>query len=279
METVAVSDGALLAAYASGRPSGLPVLLCHGGPGLWDYLEPVAEALPEFSAYRFDQRGCGRSSGPADYTVARAVEDIEELRRHWGHQRWRVLGHSWGATLALAYAWSHPDRVERLVYCSGVGPGNAWKTAYREAERARLAPDQLDRRQQLEHASRDRCEEIEYLTLCWCTDYADREAGLRWARHDAASAPSQVNFTANGQLSAEVAAWTVAYIAARCQQVTAPTLVIHGAADPRPLWNARRIAEMLPNAAFSVIPGAGHEPWRENTADFTAALRSFLLQT
>jgi proline iminopeptidase len=274
---VSASDGAHLAAYPSGRPEGLPVLLCHGGPGMWDYLEPVAGLLPDFAVHRFDQRGCGKSSGPADYSVARAVGDIEDLRRHWGYERWRVFGHSWGATLALAYAWAHPHRVERLVYCSGVGPGNDWKPPYREAERSRLTPAQIARRQQLEQASRSPAEDIEYLTLCWCTDYADREAGLRWARHDAESAPYPVNFTANKQLCAEAEGWSAVEVAAHCAKITSPTLVIHGEADPRPLWSAKRIAEMITGAAVSVIPGAGHELWRENPDDFASALRSFLL--
>lgn len=58
----------------------------------------------------------------------------------------------------------------------------------------------------------------------------------------------------------------------------APALVIHGEADLRPLWNARRIAEMIASADFIAIPGAGHELWRENARDFTAVLRGFLRQ-
>lgn len=254
------------------------MLLCHGGPGQWDYLEPVAEMLPEFTVHRFDQRGCGRSSGRADYTVARAVEDVEDLRWHWGYPGWCVFGHSWGAIVALAYAWTYPDRVRRLVYCASVGPGIDWKAVYRETERARLTPGQIERRQQLEQADRDRAEEVEYLTLCWRTDYADREAGLKWAHLDAASAPFRVNVTANRRLCAEVDLWSTAEVAARCQLVTAPTVVIHGEADPRPLWNARRIAGMIAGGQLITVPGAGHVLWRENAADFAAVLRSFLLQ-
>lgn len=274
---VPASDGARLAAYLSGRHDSVPVLLCHGGPGMWDYLEPVAGMLPEFAVHRFDQRGCGQSSGPPDYSVSRAVSDIEDLRRHWGYDRWQVFGHSWGATLALAYAWSHPGRVEKLVYCSGVGPGSDWKPSYRAAEQSRLTTEQVERRHQLEHVSRSPDEDIEYLTLCWCTDYADPDAGLRWARQDAENAPCPVNFTANKLLSAEAEGWSAAEVASRCAEVTAPVLIIHGEADPRPIWNARRIAEMITDAAITVIPAAGHEVWRENPDAFSAALRGFLL--
>jgi proline iminopeptidase len=274
--SVSTSDGAELAVYSSGDPEGVPVLLCHGGPGMWDYLEPVAELLPEHSVHRFDQRGCGRSSGPEDYTVARAIEDIEDLRRFWGYQRWRVFGHSWGATLALAYAWTHPERVESLVYCSGVGPGTSWNAPYHQEADARLSPERLARRQQLEQRDRDSAEEVEYLSLCWCTDYADLEAGLTWAQHDAVNAPSAVNVAVNRQLWGEAKRWSEEEVAGRCQQVTAPTLVMHGEADPRPLWNARRMADMIPAAKFVAIPRCGHQPWRENPEAFALALRGFL---
>ena len=64
--------------------TGPPVLLCHGGPGLWDYLAPVAGMIDDLATvYRYDQRGCGRSSGGPPWTMDRAMEDIEALRRGW----------------------------------------------------------------------------------------------------------------------------------------------------------------------------------------------------
>lgn len=102
-----------------GNPNGKPAVFLHGGPGagsnathrrLWD---------PE--AYRiivFDQRGCGRSTPHADLTDNTTwdlVADIERLRAHLGIDKWQVLGGSWGSTLALAYAQTHPDRVTELI--------------------------------------------------------------------------------------------------------------------------------------------------------------------
>lgn len=277
-ESILTDDGAHLAATTTGQPAAPPVLLCHGGPGLWDYLEPVAQLLPGHRVHRFDQRGCGRSSGPPDYSMARAVADIETLRAHWGYDRWHVFGHSFGATLALAYAWTYPDRVDRLVYCSGTGPGTGWKADYRAEEAARMSAEQLSRREQLEHAERDAAEEVEYLTLCWCTDYPDQAAGLAWARQDATETPYAVNFAANRALSKDASSWPVGAVAARCRDVSAPVLVMHGEADPRPLWNARRIAELVPNGQLAVIPAAGHKPWREDAVVFTAELSRFLGQ-
>jgi pimeloyl-ACP methyl ester carboxylesterase len=73
------------------------------------------------STHRYDQRGCGRSSLNDDYRMDRFVADLEELREHFGYERWAVFGHSFGGTLGLAYASAHPGRVTALVYCNGVG--------------------------------------------------------------------------------------------------------------------------------------------------------------
>jgi proline iminopeptidase len=87
MRMVGVDDGVRLRTWTTGTPSALPpVVLLHGGPGLWDNLEPVARMLaPLTVVHRFDQRGCGGSDPSAEHTLARYVADVEALRRHWGH--------------------------------------------------------------------------------------------------------------------------------------------------------------------------------------------------
>ncbi len=103
----------------SGNPNGKPVVFLHGGPGFGT--EPNYRRFFHPEAYRivlFDQRGCGKSTPHAsleDNTTWHLVEDIEKLRVHLGIDRWQVFGGSWGSTLALAYAQTHPDRVTELV--------------------------------------------------------------------------------------------------------------------------------------------------------------------
>jgi proline iminopeptidase len=103
----------------AGNPDGRPVLFLHGGPG--GGLEPQYRRYFDPAAYRivlFDQRGAGRSRPHAsleENTTWHLVDDIEALRRDLGIDRWVVFGGSWGSTLALAYAETHPDRVKALV--------------------------------------------------------------------------------------------------------------------------------------------------------------------
>lgn len=114
-----VSDGHSIYVEQSGRPDGLPVIVLHGGPG--GGCSPAMRRYFDPAVYRiilFDQRGCGRSRPHASVeanTTWHLVADIERIREILGIDRWIVFGGSWGATLALVYAQSHPDRPLHLV--------------------------------------------------------------------------------------------------------------------------------------------------------------------
>jgi proline iminopeptidase len=103
----------------SGNPTGKPVIFLHGGPG--GGTDPKQRRFFDPARYRIvlmDQRGCGQSTPHAcleDNTTWHLVSDIEALRAHLGIDRWLVFGGSWGSTLALAYAETHPERVTELV--------------------------------------------------------------------------------------------------------------------------------------------------------------------
>ena len=103
----------------SGNPNGKPVVFLHGGPG--GGTNAKCRRFFDPAVYRivlFDQRGCGKSTPHAeltDNTTWDLVADIECVREHLGIGRWQVFGGSWGSTLALAYAQTHPDKVSELV--------------------------------------------------------------------------------------------------------------------------------------------------------------------
>jgi proline iminopeptidase len=102
-----------------GNPEGKPVVFLHGGPGAG--CDARARRFFDPARYRiflFDQRGCGRSRPHASLehnTTWDLVADIERLREFFGVERWQAFGGSWGSTLALAYAETHPERVTELV--------------------------------------------------------------------------------------------------------------------------------------------------------------------
>ena len=103
----------------SGNPDGIPVLVVHGGPGggCEDYHRRFFDA-ERYRIILMDQRGAGRSRPLAEFvgnTTQNLVDDIETVRTFLGVDRWILFGGSWGSTLSLVYAQSHPDRVLGLV--------------------------------------------------------------------------------------------------------------------------------------------------------------------
>lgn len=114
-----VGDGHSLYWEQCGNPEGKPVVFLHGGPGAGCSPAHRRQFDPaRYNILLFDQRGCGRSTPHASLdanTTWHIVADIERLRAMLGVERWMVFGGSWGSTLSLAYAQSHPERVTELV--------------------------------------------------------------------------------------------------------------------------------------------------------------------
>jgi len=114
-----VSGGHAIYWEEIGAADGLPAIALHGGPGggasadMRRFFDPA-----RWRVCLFDQRGCGRSlpfSGLEANTTWDLVADMEALRERAGVERWAVFGGSWGSTLALAYAVTHPERVSALI--------------------------------------------------------------------------------------------------------------------------------------------------------------------
>jgi len=118
-EFLKVSETHSVYVEESGNPDGKPVIFLHGGPGAGT--SPDHRRFFNPKAYRiilFDQRGCGKSTPHAsleENTTWDLVNDMEIIRKHLKIERWQVFGGSWGSTLALSYAVTHPDRVTELV--------------------------------------------------------------------------------------------------------------------------------------------------------------------
>lgn len=114
-----VGDGHSIYYERVGTKGAKPAVFLHGGPGAG--ISPDYRRLFDPARYEvilFDQRGCGRSTPYADLTnntTWHLVADIERLREKFGFQKWQVFGGSWGSTLALAYAQTHPEHVSELI--------------------------------------------------------------------------------------------------------------------------------------------------------------------
>ena len=114
-----VGDGHQIYWERVGTKGAKPAVFLHGGPGGGS--SPAHRRLFDPARYEivlFDQRGCGKSTPHAELeanTTWHLVADIERLREKFGFDKWQVFGGSWGSTLALAYAETHPERVSELI--------------------------------------------------------------------------------------------------------------------------------------------------------------------
>ncbi|HEY6410490.1 MAG TPA: alpha/beta fold hydrolase, partial [Ktedonobacteraceae bacterium] len=263
--------------------NGPALVCCHGGPGLWDYLEPVAQMLDDLvTVYRYDQRSCGRSRGVSLYDVATAVADLDALLEKWDLSQWIVLGHSWGATLALAYCLEHPTRTRALIYLSGTGIDASWHAEYHANRDALLLPDEqrqlADLRALLSLVQGAEFDVVEraYCELAWTTDIADRTRARELARQLFVDG-LHINFQVNQMLGKDADHFTQrSTMPEQLATMRIPTLVIHGERDPRPSRVARQLAAIIPTASYVQLPRVGHLPWLEQPDLLRGVLRQFL---
>ena len=265
-----------------GDPQGKPVVVLHGGPG--GGITPFLRRLHNPSLYHiilFDQRGCGNSTPHAelsDNTTWDLVSDMEKLRTHLAIDRWQVLGGSWGSTLALAYAQKHTDRVTELIlrgiftlrkreidwfYQEGASAlfPDAWESFVAPippAERGDLVTAYYQRLTGNDATERLTCArawsqwEARTLSLrpnpAVIDSFGADQFALAFGRIECHYFVNKGFFDIDGQLLAA---------AGRLRQV--PGVIIQGRYDVvTPMETAWALHKAWPEAAFEIIPDAGH---------------------
>lgn len=270
-----MDDGVRLRTWTTGgHTDALPLVMVHGGPGLPDYLAPVAAMIADLCrVHRYDQRGTGESSWDGEHTIARHTRDLELLLDAWGYERALLVGHSFGADLVSFFLLARPERVAGISYLSGpfLGP---WREPTRTAERSRRSELQQFRLDELgDIPDRSDAEEVEFLALSWFTDHADVDRAWIWA-HSAAEKRRPINYGMNSQLNADKRIDPLESQIARLQALLPPGVtIIGGEGDPRPTQFLCDLADRL-GCGVAIIGGAGHEPWLEKPAEFEAAFRA-----
>ena len=265
---VRADDNCRLWTAETGR--GEPLIMCHGGPGIWDMSGAVAARLAEHrTVIRWDQRGGGRSERRGPYSVARSAADLGAVIEP--RTRVALFGHSWGATLALRYALDHPDRVSALVYACGTGLGWAWREPFERATSARLAPHQ-GRLGELRAQGKDR----EVAIVQWSAEFGDGRE--REHAEEMATPWFGINQDCYTQIWAELErTWHEDELITQCRALEVPVLIIDGGRDLRPRWAVDSLERALPRVTRVILPGAGHIPWLEAPEEFVRSLAEFLL--
>jgi proline iminopeptidase len=273
------TQGALLWTATSG--SGPPVVLLHGGPGMWDYLGPVAGMIDKAATvHRYDQRGGGRSTAPPPYQLTDFITDLEVLRAHWRHERWVVCGHSWGAQLATIYAGLHPERIAGLILISSSGLSEPDEEARRRAVAQRLGPAGMTRiaelSEQLVEGPGNEAADRELTHLSWSAEFASPDIGAAFVT-EVLDSGFEIEAAVSEALLAERGQWLHdTAIRDTVLGLDVPVLLVNGRADPRPGAPAAELARTMRRAELLVLPDAGHYPWLECPDVVATALRGFL---
>jgi pimeloyl-ACP methyl ester carboxylesterase len=250
--------------------SGPPVMVLHGGPGAPGYMAPLARGLAgSFQVFEPFQRG----SGDEPLTVACHVADLHELVRAYGEVRPALVGHSWGAMLALAYAAAHPGCASSLVLI-GCGTFDPLARARLHATREARTDDGL--RQRMERLAEEIPDADQRLgvlgALMMHIDSYDlvaveQEMVACDARAHQETWEDMLRLQAQGIYPAEFSA------------IQAPVIMLHGAVDPHPGQMIRAsLAAYLPHLEYREWERCGHYPWLERAAraEFLAVLREWL---
>ncbi len=280
---VASADGVRLyyRVAGSGRDT---IVVINGGPGVGhEVLAPdVAPLEARHTVVYYDQRGGGRSGLP-DTTMLgmdRFVEDLDAVRRHLGMERMSLLAHSFGPLIAAAYARTHPERVERMVFFGGLGPR---REDAMDFARARAA--QRDSAQELrwrEIARRFRTgTPAEAVDACRENTALMNElvAAEGWPvrRGTSCDAPAEAVVYGYRYTSQLLPRSLGAYDFTRdLAGLRAPLLVITGDRDETPVPAHRAWAAAVPNGRLLLIPGGGHYPHIERPDVFYPAVDAFM---
>lgn len=277
-----VGDGHEIHFEECGNPHGKPTLIVHGGPG--GGCNPTMRRYHDPRHYRiilFDQRGSGQSTpyaGLEANTTWDLVADMERLRVHLGIDRWQLFGGSWGSTLSLAYAETHPDRVMELVLrgiftlrkseldwfyqegCSWIFPDafESYLEAIPPEERGDMIAAYYKRLTSDDQEVRTRAARAwsvwEGTTLSLLEDPArvrrfdDPHYALAFARIECHYFINEGFFDRDGQLLED--AYKLKGI---------PGVIVHGRYDiVTPVKNAWDLAKVWPDGDLRIVPDAGH---------------------
>jgi proline iminopeptidase len=282
---VRAPDGLRLAYEVRGQ--GPPLVALAGGPGIshhgfHPYLDPLADRA---RVIYFDPRGRGDSDPAPRYTVADDVADIDALRRGLDLGQVDLLGVSYGAHLAAAYALAHPSAVKKLVLVSPIVGATAWARHLRLLTQAAGMPAALARIRR-EHgevrlSNPIVMEEIALILqpLYWCTPAHGRRAGSVFRpRHRMSRQNLRVYEDIVGRTFPELTGdLALSPVDATLGRIGAPALVIEGGCDGiAPGDSVRELARALPHAEHRLLPHSGHSPFVEETRAFVEAVARFL---
>jgi proline iminopeptidase len=287
---VTTSDSARLYYRVMGRGADT-IIAIHGGPGL--DLETVAGDFAVLAAKHtvifYDQRGGGKSTLPADTTslvAARQIQDLDELRQHFGVARVTLVAHSYGPLLAASYAIAHPDHVKRMVLFGPVPPrrGDFWqrfgKSLNARLDSAQQAKMRTASRRMTDPSSTDaeaRQACRDYWAIGMRPRLAEPDKTLSMVKSDLCATDvvgiRYGNRVGNRVIMSSYGDWD---LRPKLRTLAVPTLVVHGEQESIPMDLVEEWVTSLPNARLLKVPRAAHFTYAERPELVWPAVERFL---
>lgn len=199
------------------------ICLCSGGPGIGDSLFEIDELInSKFNVIRFEQRGCGRSTQDNNYDINTVIDDVEHIRNYYNINSLYLLGHSWGAGIALFYGLKYKAHCNGIVYISGIGiqNDNDWAEEFEKNRQELLEPEIV-------------------VPEDFCINFDVTNAGLL----------SYNQFIKSPTLLRDIS------------KLDIPSIVICGKMDIRPIWPAIQLSNLLPRCNLVILENCNHFPW------------------
>jgi proline iminopeptidase len=268
---------------------GPPVIVLHGGPDFdHSYLLPELDRLSDqFRLIYYDQRGRGKSAenvNPNDVTLLSDLDDLDRVRQHFGLKSAVLLGHSWGAVLALEYALRHPTRVSHIILMNPAPISTADLTAFRKIYVEKLGAD-MDRQQTIKASSAYQAGDPDAViaryrlhfkpSLARAEDYEKLMVRMQAAFRSQGSEGIVKARAVEDRLMLDT--WQIpGYdLTPKIRSLRVPTLVIAGDHDFFPIEVVAHISDAIPNAQLVTMKNCGHFAYLECPAEVRKALVGF----
>jgi proline iminopeptidase len=268
-----------------GNPRGKPALFLHGGPGVG--ILPAYRRFFDPESYRVilpDQRGAGRSTPHAELkenTTWDLVEDLEKLRTHLDIDRWIVMGGSWGSTLALSYAITHPHSVAGIII-RGVFLARPSEIEWllQEGGASRIFPDEWEKYlEPIPEGDRGNTAKAYFNILTGDNDEKRMEAARAWSRWEASTMTLIPDPEAIEEMTDDSAALAIARIECHytfnnffmpsnnhlMENISGirhiPCRIVQGRYDVIcPMISAWELHKALPKSKLRIVPDGAHSP-------------------
>ena len=258
--------------------SGTPLLILHGGPGLDHsyFLPQFAELAKDYRLLFIDQRSNGRTEAPDStrMNLSFFIEDIESVRKEFALGKLNLLGHSWGALIAMFYAVRYPENLNSMILMNPVSASSQGRDTANKLLQSRLTKqDSIDRAEIIKSEGfRSRTPDtmtklfriafrpsfhnktlVDSITLLFQPDYAKKSSMLRYMR-------GLLVYDIHQELS----------------RIQCPTLILHGADDAIPLLTSRELQKQISGSQLVVLSNCGHFPYIDAPQEFFKSVRSFM---